>query len=525
MASYVDVTNTLNFSLSFKPTSAFPLDARSMFGSYAAALAAAASAQEAGSSDSIYYIGEQLTVVENDVVSTYLIQADHTLKPVGTETLGDDKTITLTDGVLSLKSFGVEYYAYHNADTIITEGAYTYPDNMPAVANGSYVKIDEVWYVCADDAWGVASENPHETSYYTKTTGWKDGLQPKVAIASDGISYELAWYEPSTTTVEGLSSIVSSVQSEVSNLRTTVNDLNSTVDTKISTAVAAEKERAEAAESGLAERVTAVENSVNTINGDSSTEGSIDYKIAQAFSALLNNPDETMNSLQELVEWVNNHPDPVELANTVSANSTAISELETLVGTIPEGAVSTDVISYIKELVEAEKTRATGIESGLDSRLSAAETTISGLGTASTHAAEDFATAAQGAKADSAVQSVTAGENGHILVDSADVKVYELPKASVTQLGGAKVDGSSITSNDEGVISVEAVDHTKVTGLDTQLANTKDSAVNESKTYVDENAVLTSDLTKSTDEVVTPSDTKVLTEKAIYELLEWKTEM
>ena len=43
MASYVDVTNTLNFSLSFKPTSAFPLDARSMFGRYAAALAAAAS--------------------------------------------------------------------------------------------------------------------------------------------------------------------------------------------------------------------------------------------------------------------------------------------------------------------------------------------------------------------------------------------------------------------------------------------------------------------------------------------------
>ena len=147
MASYVDVTNTLNFSLSFKPTSAFPLDARSMFGSYAAALAAAASAQEAGSSDSIYYIGEQLTVVENDVVSTYLIQADHTLKPVGTETLGDDKTITLADGVLSLKSFGVEYYAYHNADTIITEGSYTYPDDMPAVANGSYVKTYEVWYV------------------------------------------------------------------------------------------------------------------------------------------------------------------------------------------------------------------------------------------------------------------------------------------------------------------------------------------------------------------------------------------
>ena len=51
MASYTDITNTLNFSVSFKPTSAFPLDARSMFGSYAAAAAAAATAVNAGGSE------------------------------------------------------------------------------------------------------------------------------------------------------------------------------------------------------------------------------------------------------------------------------------------------------------------------------------------------------------------------------------------------------------------------------------------------------------------------------------------
>jgi hypothetical protein len=47
----------LNFSASFNPTSAFPIDARSYFESYAKAELAAASAMPAGSSDSVYYYG------------------------------------------------------------------------------------------------------------------------------------------------------------------------------------------------------------------------------------------------------------------------------------------------------------------------------------------------------------------------------------------------------------------------------------------------------------------------------------
>jgi hypothetical protein len=45
------------FSVSFDPTFAFPVDARSYFESYDAAVAAAASAKEAGSSESVYYYG------------------------------------------------------------------------------------------------------------------------------------------------------------------------------------------------------------------------------------------------------------------------------------------------------------------------------------------------------------------------------------------------------------------------------------------------------------------------------------
>jgi hypothetical protein len=55
----------LAFSISFNPTAAFPLDARSYFESLESARLAAASATEVGKADSSYYFGQTLTVVEN----------------------------------------------------------------------------------------------------------------------------------------------------------------------------------------------------------------------------------------------------------------------------------------------------------------------------------------------------------------------------------------------------------------------------------------------------------------------------
>lgn len=74
---------TMEFSVAFQPTSAFPLDARSYFDSYAAAEAAALTAKEAGSTNSIYYIGEPIVVVENGKAQQYIIQTDLTLSAIG----------------------------------------------------------------------------------------------------------------------------------------------------------------------------------------------------------------------------------------------------------------------------------------------------------------------------------------------------------------------------------------------------------------------------------------------------------
>ena len=73
----------LAFSISFNPTAAFPLDARSYFESLESARLAAASATEVGKADSSYYFGQTLTVVENQVATFYVIQPDGTLAPVG----------------------------------------------------------------------------------------------------------------------------------------------------------------------------------------------------------------------------------------------------------------------------------------------------------------------------------------------------------------------------------------------------------------------------------------------------------
>lgn len=64
----------LNFSVALNPTSAFPLDARCYFESLEAAQAAAATAEAAGSTNTVYYYGQKVLVYENDQVTWYTIQ-------------------------------------------------------------------------------------------------------------------------------------------------------------------------------------------------------------------------------------------------------------------------------------------------------------------------------------------------------------------------------------------------------------------------------------------------------------------
>ena len=116
---------------------------------------------------------------------------------------------------------------------------------------------------------------------------------------------------------------------------------------------------------------TAIDNKVTTLVG-TDTDKSVRTIANEELAAQLipENAKESLDTLTEIAAWIQSHPDDA------SAMNAAITALQTLVGTIPEGATATDIVNYIKELVNAEKTRATGIESGLDTRLSSVETKV-----------------------------------------------------------------------------------------------------------------------------------------------------
>lgn len=92
------------------------------------------------------------------------------------------------------------------------------------------------------------------------------------------------------------------------------------------------------------------------LNDGSTVEGSVDYKIAQAVAAIMENPDDTMNSINELVTWCNDHAaDALELSNKVSANETDIAAFEELVGSTAVATQITDAIASALKIDGVDK--------------------------------------------------------------------------------------------------------------------------------------------------------------------------
>ena len=97
---------TLDFAVAFNRQTAFPLDAKSYFESLELATAAAASAQEAGSSETTYYYGQTIAVVADSKATLYVIQPDKTLKEVGGNIAVNENVFAKDeDGALNLLGF------------------------------------------------------------------------------------------------------------------------------------------------------------------------------------------------------------------------------------------------------------------------------------------------------------------------------------------------------------------------------------------------------------------------------------
>ena len=117
MASYIEenaAINKLDWAMSFQRTGKFPLDRSSMFDTYADAVAyATGDGSDSRAIGGTSYIGQVITVFENDVVTVYKINADRTLGEVGKATAGDEKSIHLTDeGLAKAKSVAGRHHLF-----------------------------------------------------------------------------------------------------------------------------------------------------------------------------------------------------------------------------------------------------------------------------------------------------------------------------------------------------------------------------------------------------------------------------
>lgn len=138
----------------------------------------------------------------------------------------------------------------------------------------------------------------------------------------------------------------------------------------------------------LTERVTAVETkasanetAIGVLNGDEATAGSVKKTVADEIAKIVAGAPEDLDTLKEISDWISGHSDDAAAMNSaIQTNSSAITALQTLIGSLPEGVTATDVVGYIQEAVAAEKTRAEGVEGGLDTRLQAVESAIGETG-------------------------------------------------------------------------------------------------------------------------------------------------
>lgn len=118
----------------------------------------------------------------------------------------------------------------------------------------------------------------------------------------------------------------------------------------------------------IEERVAANEDAIEVLNGNADVEGSVDAKVAAAVAALMENPDETLNSIKELVKWTQDHAeDALEMSNNITANANAITALQALVG---EENVADQIADAIADALnlegEAKYALATDLAAAID---------------------------------------------------------------------------------------------------------------------------------------------------------------
>ena len=430
MAEYIlnvaGQTSKLDWAMPFQRTGAFPLDRSSVFSSYADAVkyAAGAGDDERGLGGTSY-VGQTIAVYDNETVTLYIIEANRTLKKVGTTPVGDEKTIVVAeDGTVSLK--------------------------------------------------GVAGLS------FTGEDGQAISYQPLL------VNGELTWVVPSKTTVEGLSAEIEALKTAVGTLNTTVGNStsglvkdvadNKTAITAINTKIGAIPDDKTIAEQITAEAAQAKADAISAIIGEAGIDEKYDTlkEIADWILADETNSTALVNKVNEIYGDYLKSTDKTELQGKITS-------LETLVGSLPEGATSTTVIGYIKEVVDGLKIGDYAKAADLTA-LTERVTTAEGRITANTgNITTNAGNIAKNTEAIEALQAVNAEKNFIASVDETNFTVgddrklalKDLPTSKITGLDGSIQDiNTRITTINDNITTIES----NVTAIDTRV-QTIESAI------------------------------------------------
>lgn len=147
------------------------------------------------------------------------------------------------------------------------------------------------------------------------------------------------------------------------------------------TYVASEIKKVNDAASTLAGRVTANEEAIALLNGNASTSGSVDYKVANAIAKIVNdNQNGSIDTLNEIAAWiVNDTTGAAKMANDIAT----LKGEETVEGSVKKAlkdakTYADGLLTTATNAIGAEKTRAEGAEKALAGRLDVVEGTGDG---------------------------------------------------------------------------------------------------------------------------------------------------
>lgn len=400
------------------------------------------------------YVGQILTLVDsenNNEVTAYVIMDEAgSLQEVGSATLGDNKTIILNEesGLLGLKNWGVQYYKWVESEVEGEEGQHV------------LVTVDE-------------------------TNPWLAGLEPKVVNTGSG--FELAWYQPSSTTIEGVSSIVSSVQTSVTNLTNAIGTAEDAAGTDtVYGAINAIEEKNAELEEKFADYLPLAG---GTMTGDlvladghkAASEDVVDTKIATAIGSAGHLKREIVEALPALDQA---DPDTIYMVkNNSILIGDAYDEYMLIDGKFEQiGNTTVDLSNYVTKVENATEGNIASLNADgalVDSGILASDVSDhiadevihitseerTKWDNAAALAAENEAAIAalvtvteeQVAKLD-ALPAITEIGEGLTFEDGVlDVVVpdaYELPIASADELGGIRI-GTGLAIDEEGVVSVD----------------------------------------------------------------------